>query len=433
MNDEVFNYYGITSNSELPNVCSWQRVPGTYYSPEKSVMGLTKTLISPGPSYDATTHKYLGEYLRFVRDYYNVNLMSMYNCFSDEICSNVNCLVELNNEPKRELKVSSLDSTYKLYKIPVKLFADYTIAIESSGGIELFCGLYNSVLDITDEGKNLIKKTYYKVTEPLFNQPFLYNKLNVKFWKNTTEALESLCWNIAAREQDLYLFIKVPAACKSSIVVLEGDYRECNSSWYEPSKKTITVTTNTGSKEITKTIWEYAQNKALLNFSDSLDLNSYEFKPISRLQLLAFNTGESYPFADRLIEYLAGSAITPIDDISDNIARTQRVMSQNKNFFKIEGLWEEKMQNILYDYMTNSGEIRIDEATQKLKDTRNGYHRQLGHTSKSTLYDILGYVDRDTEKTYASYTKKADNQGKLTAQVKNTIQNVDIYNGLYDN
>ena len=323
--------------------------------------------------------------------------------------------------------------------------------------------MYNNTLDATDKGKELIQKTYQKVTGALFSQPFIYDKLNVKFWqestkkdqaKNNAKELDRLCWDIAAREQDLYLFIKVPATCKSSIVILEGDYREYNSSWY--SSKVITAKKDDGS-ETSRTVWTYSQNKMFLNFSDKIDkvdLNNYEFKPISRLQLLAFNTGESYPFADRLIEYLTGSTVTPMDDIHDNIARVQKVMSQNNNFFKIEGLWEEKIQNILYDYMMNSGEIRLaivcndinDERYGKevdpknytgpikkvLKDTREGYHRQLGHTSKSMLFDILGYVDKDAEKTYASYAKKLDKHGKLTAQAENTIQNVDIYNGLYD-
>lgn len=426
-NDELFNYYQVLDSSDQVIVpVSWQRIPNVSYSPESSVKGLTRTLVSPGTTYDATTHKYLGEYLRFVRDYYNINLMSLYNCFSEELCNNIN--INKTIQPAEEVRngssganieliVNSSNSNYKIYKIPVKLFADYTIAIENYGSIEMFCGLYNRVLDNSARsGQKLIEKTYKKVTGTLFSQPFLYDKLNVRFWQDN-----ALCCDIAAREQDLYLFIKVPAVNKSSIVILEGDYREYNSSSY---------TAHLG-VDSSKTIWEYSQNKAILNFSTDLDLNKYKFKPISRLQLLAFNTGESYPFADRLIEYLIGSAITSMDDIHDNIARAQRVMSQNKNFFNIEGLWENKMQNLLYDYMTNSGEIKVG-TDDKLKDSREGYHRQLGHTSKSMLFDILGYVDRDTEKTYASYTKKVDKQGKLTAQVENTIQNVDIYNGLYD-
>ena len=63
----------------------------------------------------------------------------------------------------------------------------------------------------------------------------------------------------------------------------------------------------------------------------------------------------------------------------------------------------------------------------KLHDSRLGLHPGLGHTSKSYLYDVLGYVDKETEKWYASWKIENGN-----AKVKDSIQNVDIYNGLYD-
>ena len=244
-------------------------------------------------------------------------------------------------------------------------------------------------------------------------------------------------WDLAAREKDLKLFIKVPVSCKSSITILEGDYRTFNDNKYTPEN---------GS-------WKYVNNRCVLNFNhaDNIDLNSYEFKPISQLQLLAFNNGESYPFADRLLEYLSGSAITPRDDIPDNIKRVQRVMEQNGQYFKIEGLWENKMQNILYDYVMNSGPVKLttictDSANygkvlgkdisadqyvgptaQVLKDSHEGYHKTLGHSNKSMLFDVLGYADKDTEKWYASW-KKDNNK----AVVGTSLQSVDIYDGLYD-
>jgi hypothetical protein len=145
--------------------------------------------------------------------------------------------------------------------------------------------------------------------------------------------------------------------------------------------------------------------------------------------LLAFNTGESYPFADRLIEYLCNSSITPIDEIADNIKRAQKVMSQNHHYFKIDGIWEDKMQKIIYDYMINAGPIEAakQETKAKLVDKRRGYHPRIGHTSKSTLYDVLGYIDRDAEKWYASWVNENNK-----AVIRDNIQNVDIYNGLYD-
>ena len=83
------------------------------------------------------------------------------------------------------------------------------------------------------------------------------------------------------------------------------------------------------------------------------------------------------------------------------------------------------MQKIIYDYIMKSGPIKVENG--KLVDKHLGYHPRLGHTSKSTLYDILGYVDKDAEKLYASWLIKNDQ-----AAMRDNIQNIDIYDGLYD-
>lgn len=453
-NTEVYNYFWNTTTNES----SWAKSPARSYNSDKVIPGLTRTLNSPGVSYDTKTHEYLGDYLRFLRDYYNINLMSLYNCFVDKIYNNIHFNFSLG--PNR-LKISfnSQDPNYRIYAIPVKLFATYTIALDSSQGVELFCGFYNTCLDITNKSDELAKRTYQKVNGTLFNQPFLYDKLHLNNWQEESDFLsipggtkvlrtdKYTRWDIINREKDLRLFIKVPASCQSTITILEGDYRTYNNSKYVPMQTNSAV-----EGEENKALF-YSTNRCILNFNEAeVDLNSYDFKQISRLQLLAFNTGESYPFSDRLIEYLSGSAVTPIEEIPDNIKRAQRVMSQNHNYFKIEGLWENKMQNILYDYIMNSGPVEVItlgndadhdpdnfgkkiqkpseyqyKTKQKIVDNHNGYHRRLGHTNKSLLFDILGYVDKDTEKFYASWKK--DSAG---AKIDNTIQNVDIYNGLYD-
>ncbi len=442
-NNELYNYFSqnpsltpiLDKNDEIKawkrttGAFSWKQSSRVYYDTDKATRGLTRSLNSPGNQYDTTTHEYLGEFLRFLRDYYNINLMSLYNCFNDKIYNNLYFDFNLGST---KITFNSQEAEYRIYAIPVKLFSEYTIAIDCAHGIEMFCGLCNTTLEVSNKTNQFAAKTYLKVNKTLFSQPFVYDKLNVKHWPAIddfnedgtdvrTDANDSTTntytrWDIANREKDLKLFIKVPTSCKSSLVILEGDYRNFNDTKYSIVNGQLT----------------YLQNHSILNFNtrritadplksgDNIDLNNYNFKPISKLQLLAFNTGESYPFADRLIEYLTGSAITPLDSISDNIKRAQKVMTDNKNYFKIEGLWEDKMQNILYDYMMNSGPIKIKDG--KVDSGSQGNHKKLGHTSKSSLYDVLGYVDKDAEKLYASW-KKDDTK----VRVKDSIQNVDIY------
>lgn len=668
-NNEIYNYFWPQetflkdNDTELGHKkAKWKKTSNVCYDSDKTIHGLTKTLSSPGIYYDRVTHEYLGDYLRFLRDYHDINLMSLYNCFNNHICSNLYISVPIAG---KNIIFDSRDANYKIYAFPVKLFEDYTIALDSYQGIEMFCGFYNTKLDASNKSIELITKTYKKVNGTLFNQPFLYDKLNVKYWTylNDLEKIDSgnnvqiktkniTRWDIANREQDLKMFIKVPISSKSSIVVLEGDFRNSNSSKFsiinkknlfmdnctvgskitELGKKPenlfdyktancdvfyktpnpVSVPGNmgvivpsieyydatqlsegnipiwdgttvkpkysekngyceisngaelayiikngglvtVGDKEIRKyklvndiflndptkirwtnsddeqykgynagavvdsnytirywfsnndiadnnafygtidgdfhtvhglyvddnnaaglipklntdkltsiinlginhsylsgytasafiggtyssnsknvpTSWQYEQNSKIINFGNNqdknkIDINARGFKPISRLQLLEFNTGESYPFADRLVEYLGGNAITPIDQIYDNIKRTQRVMNLNKHYFEIEGIWEDKMQKIIYDYIMNSGPVELTK-DGSLRDAHRGYHAPIGHVSKSCLFDVLGYVDKDAEKWYASW----GTDGKK-AIVKDSIQSIDIYNNLYN-
>ena len=449
-NNELYCYTSSYEDKELSEKAFWKRSSAVFYESDKHIPGLTRVLNSPGVVYDTKTHEYLGEYLRFLRDFHSVDLMSLYNCFNNRICNNIYYKFRpyaSQGLSSTEVVFDSQDKNYRIYAFPVKLFSSYTIAIDCNLGVEMFCGFYNTKLDGSDKSCDLIAKTYEKHNKTIFKQPFLYNKLSVQCWGDQQIDLlnESVInrYDIASREQDLKLFIKIPASCRSSITILEGDFRSFNDFKYVPTTRELTASDGT---TLNKTVWEYNQNHAILNFSKENDINKTSFKPIGKLQLLAFNTEESYPFADRLVEYLSNSAITPIDEIADNIKRVQEVMSQNQHYFKIGGLWEDKMQKIIYDYIMCSGPIQAEDPGEqhsvknnnaitpkntkvKLVDKRRGLHPGLGHSSKSTVYDILGYVDRDAEKWYASW--KIDNSnGK--AVMRDNIQSVDIYNGLFD-
>ena len=111
--------------------------------------------------------------------------------------------------------------------------------------------------------------------------------------------------------------------------------------------------------------------------------NDTKLKLISPLQLLQFNTNEQHPFADRLIEYLIGNAITNTDEeIYDNVRRAQKALyDNNKYIVRVHGAWAYEMNKLFYEYMTNQ------------------------NLDFNTDHDLLGYVDKDVEKYYKSRTK----------------------------
>ena len=344
----------------------------------------TKNYVIKNNIYDYYTHEYLGEYLRFIRDFHNVDLMPLYNCFSDHICNNIELTFDVGTVAKKSITFSGSNPEYKIYMLPVKLFQKYTIAIDCQQEYELCCGIYGKYLDTRENFSKIPEKTYKKVIGQ-FSKPILYDLAELlpsKLTKGSDEEKkqweETMAW-LAKNECDLKLFIKLPASNNSSITVLEGDYRSWNDSYGVGMNKT--------------------QNKTILNFEASDEcLSNSNLKLITPLQLLKFNTGKSYPFADRLVEYLLGNAITPLDEIADNIKRVQTIALKNGQVNKADGIWTDKLQKILYSFMNS------EELTQSNK--------------KETNHDILGYADKDVENAYYA---------KMTNGSVETLLQVDLY------
>ena len=87
--------------------------------------------------------------------------------------------------------------------------------------------------------------------------------------------------------------------------------------------------------------------------------------------------GISYPFADRLIEYLSFFAITPLDRIDDNIYAVQNSLYKkynNYDLIKVKGEWSPLMKRYINYLM-----IQGDNSLLSQKE------------------DLLGYVDKDVE------------------------------------
>lgn len=479
-----------------------------FYVYGEYIKNYTKNLVIKDSVYDSYTHEYLGDYLRFQRDYNNINLMSLYNCFSNRACPKLSITGP-------NFSFNTADTQYKIYMIPVKLFRVYTIAIDCEQPIEICCGLYGNYQDTREKYSRLPSYTYQKIVGSKFSSPSLYTKiLNLGRAENNEGLLPNADFlELSQMEKDLKLFLKIPASNTSTIVILEGDYRNWNDTIYNnPKKEVIKLKTwadspDNFSKEnivandfaLDTTLYDLYQyinsswvkvrniypkkiitgaeqnidttdiNSLKTNYSLILDNTNYgqtiinnneefinyrlnnlgvKLKPtvsylntvsgklylnylakakkqvnhtiintskealrknthatlISPLQLLMANTEQQHPFADRLIEYLLDNVITSKpEEITDNIKRTQKALENNpSNKYApiIPGEWDANMNKLLYEYMTT-----------KVSDT-------------SIIHDLLGYVDKDTEKWYSYWTDGANNK-----RVKNSLANTYLEEG----
>lgn len=507
----------------------WSKDLDTYGYNNK-YLNQTRTLPITNNIYDSITHEYLGDFLRFQRDYLGIDLMPLYNCFSNHVCPDLSISINtkepatkkitdtvvtktipavldpLTNEvlvpeytyeepettldPGKDTKIKrafwTKNKDFIIYMVPVKFFKDYTIAIDCSTGIEICCGLYQEYLEELDEKQILVggqinlppvdmsqyisDRTYKKFASLRYNEPVLWqglsldivNKIVDDCYLNSpaggytgTDKREYYKQQLLGKESLLKLFIKIPVEQKTSITILEGDYRDFNNFKYGPELKEITIAYKNGKvdeqgnpvydengQQETETIietrqeviWERKQNRFITNYETSIfgedpkryaldhksndsvletplpDIEDRPFRPISPLQLLMFNTKESYPFSDRLIEYLTGNVVTAWDENVDNIKRTHKVIELNNNKVDMYGAWDEKTRRILYDYMMNG------------KPSGDFFTFDINH-------DTLGYVDKDVEKFYTAWgleycLDKNHNRIPVTEEIKDKDGNI---------
>lgn len=393
-------YINYIKNNELQKYVDGKwTISNTYhYHYNKKELNQTRNLKITNNVYDSYTHEYLGNYLRFIRDYHNIDLMPLYNCFSNVICTDLKL-------HKYGFEFDSSDVKYKIYMLPVKLFKKYTIAIDSKQPIEIVCSFYSKYLMNNAEADFICRHTYKKYAQAQFNMPItydglMYNALN----RIDDELLDTTKISLANHESELKMFIKIPADNNSTITILEGDYSKYNDCLFDTSSgklyHNVYITNHATSNyaEGSRTIDGHyiGTGKSGPTVIDMLpDLSERPFTPITKLQLLSANSGTSYPFADRLIEYLLGNVISDIDSINDNISRAQNVMKRSGYKFAFDGLWDNKMRILAYDYM-------------------NTTHPKATVLSSEINHDILGYIDKDVERYYTCWTlvKQLDRDGK---------------------
>ena len=287
--------------------------------------------------YDSKTHEWLGKYLRCFRDIYDINLMPFYNCFSGNYLPDV--VIRDNGI------INTVTQDYKVAQIPIKFNKKYTIAIDCSSDILIapavinkgnFVTVTTSLTEVNLTNK-LCENNIHRLRNVTFKNPVIYEL------SNKDESTESFYQKY---EKDLYLLIQLPQNNYSSLVVLEGDFTD-----------------------------SHRNVEKVINAEDLDKLSTQQLNElfIGNLSLLQLNDGNTYPFSDRLIEYLLWNVITSVDDIGQNIERVQyyaNAFDINSEF--IPGVWSNYLRYIIY----------------------LNYNRD----KKSKHLDINGFVDKDVEK-----------------------------------
>lgn len=242
------------------------------FEPGKKYDNETSNFLSSSNTYTSEVHERLGEYLRFQRDFYNINLMSMYNCFSNVFIDQFSLPIQ-STESSTVVKFngSSRDQLFKIFSFPVKFGKKYKLYCESpSAENKLQFGFYynNKLLSIN---KEIIDP--WKANLNIKNPRLSFATAYIFEVPEASKELRTF-------EKYLRVFVQVPMSVNSSIVALEVDSH----------------------------IHDFCLNPSLI-------LKNYY---------------SQHAFADRLFEFLIGNVITPNDPIPQNIVRIQRLISSNK-------------------------------------------------------------------------------------------------------
>lgn len=282
-----------------------------HYKFGKAYLNLTDNLPIENNIYDRTTHRYLGRYLRFIKNVKHIDLMSLYNCFDSHV-NDRELKFTINGQEKYFDGVAKGDT---VYSIPIELGETYTIYIDSDRPLEMCASLdietnSNNISSIAE----LAQKTF---TRRVCSQRFLYTNL---VDLTLTETAKNL---VNQLHTQLRLLIKVPEYYDKSIIVLEGNYKD-----------------------------DYLYNNKIENYLYKVDDKIYNAGFVTNPQLISYlNSSHNFLLADKLIEYLTGNAITCSSEFYD-IRKVQKQLNRlGLPYSDDSGIWTERETNSLKQFI----------------------------------------------------------------------------------
>lgn len=316
---------------------------------------ITSNFISNKHYYDYDIHENLGRYLRAYRDYYRVDVMNFYNCFSNRFFTTYSLPFTSSREG-----LTPYNSKYKLTAFPILFNTQYHVKF------------YDNVIgDVT------FQAIYFNGEAPLSGVEFypaageeeepvpvtytINSKNEIDIMIGTGTGDETEIRNKYDRQRLLYLFMQFPAEINGPIVVLE-----------QPK-------------------FTQALNNELLS--------------------LPKREQGQVAFSDTLLEYLTGSVISTATEIHANIARIQHKVLQ-KNFLKLygvggpdyigidlpnykfrSGIFDEGLHQLIYKAFFSAGSPHILTTDTAATSPQSTYYPR----GVDSLPNFIGYVDKNVE------------------------------------
>ena len=326
------------------------------YIEGKFYPGITSNFKSNSSLYDSDTHYMLGQYLRMLRDLYDLDLMPYYNCFDGTTSDKIR--IELNNNIESLIKNNEIDDGLISYIVPIKFNKQYSIYYNSNVPFRVKPIYYDGITlsSLKDISNNTeIKSTlikYCSLTSPYILSPIERLAQYDMSGNNSSKLIEDY----------LCLLIQVPKN-NSPLIVLEGNYKNININ----NKDNINYLPEVlyGDKDDILQLTEEEINNILKPYSSLL------YKP----------TDMSYAFNDRLVEYLLLSPIINKDKVRDNIRRIQEYLTSEKAKKEFGHIYPYTYKKDIWDNL-----MRLYIYNLVIKDKKN------------PLYlDINGFVDKDSE------------------------------------
>lgn len=418
---------GVLDRNNFDIICS--------YNIGEHKVGITQPLVNKDVYYDAFTHKYLGNYLRLIRDVYDINLMPYYNCFNYAIVGDALIEKKYNYVKKiiRETITWSLEWYYSGDVIDINNnYRQYTINDEPAEIISIMTdaspilGLKSKSWEMVYHTNTILWKcndtsippsspitliiTYeepivqglvgdytYKVTTDN-NPSYKVLAIPVKFNRDYTIAVDNpLTTLLCPMIYDELGLVQLDNKNISDYVSIDK-YEVEGSRFKQPFKVHIGMKTDdiiTPEKLYAYQDYLYLLIQMPITNTSSIvvlegDFTSpcthitgegylYEYSPLT---LLEVNDKQSYAFSNRLVEYLSNNIITQYDEFYGDIQYLQKLLDKNPT-----GIWED--------------DLRVEVFEKCLNDNMS---------IKRGLYDINGYMNKDVEKILSrNFSKGVDN------------------------